>query len=235
MRDTGPVRVAVVEDEDFMRDLLRIAFAQSPGIEVRGVYPDADAALQAVPTLDVQAAILDIDLGPGLNGIQLGLLLREQCPDLGVVLLSNHFVPRFMGTLPAEQMRGWCYLLKKSLSDVASLERAIKGAASGLMVLDPQVVAGRKPRSPGALERLTKRQHEILGLLAQGYSNSAIAERLTLSVGTVENQIDRIYSELGVTAAGSPEINPRVRAVLCYLLNSRAGDDPGFLLDARRS
>src|SRR3954452_20528420 len=101
-----------------MRDLLRIALAQQPGLEIAGVYGDAETALEQIPRDMPSVAILDIDLGPGLSGIQLGLPLRDQSPDLGSVLLSNHFVPRFIATLPPETMRGWCYILKKSIDDV---------------------------------------------------------------------------------------------------------------------
>jgi transcriptional regulator with XRE-family HTH domain len=116
------------------------------------------AALEAIPRLAPQVAVLDIDLGRGLSGIQLGLRLREQLPSLGIVLLSNHWVPRFLAALPPPLMAGWCYLLKKSVADVATLGRTIAGAAAGLVVLDPHVVAGREPKPGGALARLPRRQ-----------------------------------------------------------------------------
>jgi DNA-binding NarL/FixJ family response regulator len=214
-----------VEDEPLMRDLLRIALAQQSGLEISGVFGDSATALLEIPKLRPRVAILDIDLGPGLSGIQVGLLLREQCPDLGIVLLSNHFVPRFIATLPPETMRGWCYLLKKSLMDVTALERAIMGAANGLVVLDAYVVAQREPRPSGALGGLTSRQLEILGFMAQGFSNAAIAEHIGLATSTVGSQIDHIYQELGVNTSSNPDLNPRVQAVLRYLLNTRPGDD----------
>ena len=213
------VTVAVVEDEPLMRDLLRIALAQKPGLDIIGTFGDAATALQEIPLLNPAVAILDIDLGDGPSGIQVGLLLREQCPELGIVLLSNHFVPRFIATLPPETMRGWCYLLKKSLSDVDALGRAIEGSANGLVVLDPYVVAQRQPRPSSAIERLTLRQREILGLMAQGFSNAGIAEHLALAVGTVANQVDHIYRELGVDSR-QPELNPRAQAILRYLLET---------------
>jgi len=215
-----------------MRDLLRLALDQQPALSISGVFGDAASALLRIPELDPRVAILDIDLGPGPSGIQLGLLLREQCPDLGIVLLSNHFVPRFIATLPPETMRGWCYVLKKSLADVAALERAIEGAANGLVVLDPYVVAQREPRPSGTIGRLTPRQREILALMAQGFSNAAIAEHLGLALSTVVNQVDHIYRELNVEASRQPDLNPRVQAVLRYLLDTRAGEDaprpPGY-------
>jgi DNA-binding NarL/FixJ family response regulator len=214
------IHVAVVEDEPLVLDLLRIALAQQAGLAVAGAFGSAAAALEEIPRLAPQVAVLDIDLGRGLSGIQLGLRLREQLPSLGIVLLSNHWVPRFLATLPPPLMAGWCYLLKKSVADVATLGRTIAGAAAGLVVLDPHVVAGREPKSGGALARLPRRQREVLRLIAQGFSNPAIAERLAIADGTVENQVTQIYQELGL-GAGQPEFNPRVLAVLLYLRESR--------------
>src|SRR5262245_464322 len=113
-------------------------------------------------------------------------------------------------------MAGWCYLLKRSVADVATLERTIAGAAAGLVVLDPHVVAGRAPRVGGALAQLTPRQGEILAWIAQGFTNPAIAGRPAVASGTVENPVTQIYQELGLGTDQS-EFNPRVLAVLLYL------------------
>ena len=213
------LRVAVVEDDALFRDLLAIGLERQNGIAVTGVYADAEAALIAIPQDPPHVALLDIDLGPGPTGIQLGMYLREQLPALGIVLLSNHWIPRFLAALPPESMAGWCYLLKRSVSDVAALGRAIEGAAAGLVVVDPHLVAGRRPRDGSALEQLTQRQREILDLIAAGYTNSAIAERLVLSPRTIENRLNQLYRELGL-AADQHELNPRVRAALLYLRES---------------
>ncbi|MDG4556633.1 MAG: response regulator transcription factor [Candidatus Contendobacter sp.] len=220
------MRVAVVEDESLLLDLLRTALHQPPAIEVVGTYKRSDDALQHIPALDPQVALLDIDLGAGLSGIQLGLLLREQLPTLGIVLLSNHWVPHFLATLPPASMAGWCYLLKRSVADVDTLMRAIQGAAAGLVVLDPYLVARRRPRPGGALARLTPRQREVLALIAQGFTNAAIAERLDLAPSTVENQVNTIYQEVGL-GQESLQFNLRVRAALLYLLESQTTANPG--------
>lgn len=214
------ITVAVVEDEPLMLDLLRVALQQHPGLAVVGVFKQGEEALQRIPPLQPQVALLDIDLGRGLSGIQLGFLLREQLPTLGIVLLSNHWVPHFLATLPPHMMAGWCYLLKRSVADVDTLARAIQGAAAGLVVLDPYVVARRQPRPGGSLTRLTPRQREVLSLIALGFTNTAIAQRLGLAASTVENQLNQIYQELGL-AEEHAEFNPRVRAALRYLLESR--------------
>jgi len=214
-----PLRVAIVEDDALFRDLLRIALASNPRFEVVEADAGAEAALATLPALHPDVAVLDIDRGAGPSGIQLGMLLREQLPAIGIVLLSNHWVPRFFSELPPDSMAGWCYLLKKSVSDVAALTRALEGAAAGLVVLDPHLVSGRRSRE-GPLGRLTEREREILDLIAQGYTNAAIAERLVLSARTVENRLNQLYRELGLVS-GQREFNPRVRAALLYLAETR--------------
>jgi DNA-binding NarL/FixJ family response regulator len=214
------IRIAIVEDESLFRDLLRTALAQYPGLEVVGAFGDGEQAVRDVPGLRPDVVLMDIELGGQLNGIQAAMLLRRQLPELGIVLLSNQGSPRVLSSLPPDALSGWSYLLKQSVRDIASLYRAIEGAASGLMVLDPQLVASRRARSGGALERLTPRQREILGLVAQGYTNAAIAEKLVVATKTVEKQLNLLYQELGVDRNTSAA-HPRVRAVLTYIEESQ--------------
>ncbi|MBI4322240.1 MAG: response regulator transcription factor [Chloroflexi bacterium] len=216
------VGVVIVEDEDLFRDLLRIVLLQQEGIEVLGSFAEAESALAAIPDLRPQVAILDIQLGPGLNGIQLGLRLRRRLPGLGIVLLSNLDDPVFLSSLREEEIAGWSYLLKRSVRDAGALVRAIRGAAEGRMVLDEAVVRGRQPRTDGVLSGLTPRQMKILSLMAQGLGNAAIAERLVLSEKTVENHINGLYQQLDLQGEGS-STHTRVKAVVLYLLESRRG------------
>lgn len=216
---TAKIKLVLVEDEDLYRDLLRIVLSQHPRFEVLGTFADGESALQAIPELKPDVAILDIELRGGLNGIQLGMLLRRRLADLGIVLLSNHGDPSFVASLPVEVLGGWSYLLKKSVSDAGALGRAIEGAAARLVVLDPQLVTGLRPREGGSLARLTPRQREILGLIAQGFSNGAIAKRLVLAEKSVENQINLLYQQLGIDRSHS-SMHPRVKAVLLYLQDS---------------
>jgi DNA-binding NarL/FixJ family response regulator len=210
----------IVEDEDLYRDLLRIALSQQPNLEVVGVFGDGESALAAAQQLNPRVAVLDIELPGGLNGVQLGLRLRRLLPELGVVLLSNHGDPEFVASLPADVLAGWSYLQKKSVSDVAVLQRAIFGATTGMVMLDPNLVIGMRPRAGGLLERLTPRQQEILAFIAQGFTNRAIAGRLHLAEKSVENQINALYQQLEIDR-NETDIHLRVRAVLIYMQESR--------------
>ena len=216
------IRLVIVEDEHLYRDLLQTVLRLDPQLDVVGAYETADEALQAVPRLRPRVALLDIELGGVTNGVQLGLLLREQLPDLGVVLLSNVRAPRLLASLPPNEVSGWSYLLKRSVRDATVLRRAIDGAAMGLVMLDPTLVAGRQARDRGPLATLTPRQLDILELVAEGWTNDAIADRLSLSVKTIENQIVLIYQHLGLDRTRDP-VHPRVKAVLLYLTETREG------------
>lgn len=116
-------------------------------------------------------------------------------------------------------LAGWSYLLKRSVSDADALVRAIESAAAGFLVLDRQLTTHAQPKPSGPLSRLTPRQREILALMAQGFTNTAIAQRLVLTEKTVENQANIIYQKLGIER-GASVVHPRVKAVLLYLQDS---------------
>ena len=214
-------RVAVVEDEPLYRGLLEHYLAQRPGLEVVGSYSAGADLLAAVSRLNPDVVTLDIELPGALDGIQTAIALREQSPTLGIVILSNHADPRFLGALPREVTGGWSYLLKKSVSNIEILDRAVAGAATGTVTLDPAIVAGMRPKPGGAVARLTPRQRDILGLVSEGLSNAAIAARLVIAEKSVENQLTSIYAELGLDRREGPNFHPRVSAVLAYLNDSR--------------
>jgi DNA-binding NarL/FixJ family response regulator len=217
-----PIRVAIVEDEPLFRGLLAHYLERHPRLAVVGSYADGAAALEGVPAAQPDVVTLDIELTGKLDGIQVGVALRQTLAQLGIVVLSNHADPRFLGALPREVTSGWSYLLKKSVSDIETLDRAIEGAAAGTVTIDPAIVAGIRPKPGGPLARLTRRQREIMGLVAQGLTNTAIADKLVLAEKSVENQLTTIYSELGVDRRDvDRSVHPRVSAVLAYLSQSR--------------
>jgi len=213
-------RVLVVEDEPLYRELLCTALASRADLDVVGTFGEPYAALAAAGSLQPHVALLDIQLGDAMDGVELGLRLRQLDPRLGVVLLSNHVEPRYVSALSPEVAAGWSYLLKQSVADVATLERAVLGARDGYVTVDPKVLARLEPRRQSALQTLAPRQRELLELLAAGLTNVAIAERMVLSAKAVENAITRLYSDLGIDREDRT-VQPRVQAVLLYLRGSR--------------
>ena len=213
------LHIAIVEDEDLFRDLLRLALGRHEGFRLVGSFSNAPEALERIPTLEPDLVMLDIDLGGSMNGVELGVALQQQLPNLGVVLLSNHQDLEFVAGLGTE-VRRWSYLLKKTVRDLNVLVRALEGTADGMVVLDPQLVAGMKPQR-GVLSTLTARQLDVLRLVAQGHSNAGIAEALGIAAKTVDNLTNTIYQTLEIVAHSTN--HARVKAVLAYLAAVRSG------------
>lgn len=218
------ITVVIVEDEGLFRDMLRIALRRDESIEVIGDFASGEEALEAVPLIKPDVAILDVQLQGELNGIELGIRLRWELPQMGVVVLSNYTLPSFLGSLRLEEASGWSFLRKQSVRDIETLVRTVRGSANQLMVLDPQIVSERYPSEGGAVARLTPRQREILRLIAVGFTNSAIASKLGVAEKTVENTISSLYVDLFAGEERS-NIHPRVRAVLVYLQQTASGAD----------
>lgn len=213
------IRVVVLEDEALYRDLLVKALSQYRDLEVVGAFDDGDTFLEAAADVNPQVALLDIDLPGHMNGIQVGLRLRDRLPGLGIVLLSNHRDPAFLWSLRQGKITGWSYLHKKSVGDVDALKRAIDGVVAGFVVLDRQLVEAALPKAESRIAGLSPRQLEILQFLAEGHTNMAMAEKLAISVKTVENHINVIYETLHISR--SSRYHPRVLAVLEYLSQSQ--------------
>ena len=212
------IKILIVEDEGLFRDMLKIALTSLPNLEVVGAVGDGESAMQASRELMPDVILMDIELGTEPNGIDTGRLIREENPKIGIVILSVHKDKEYITSLSLEEASGWSYLLKQSVGDASALGRAIEGSAAGLVVLDPEVVSGLRPRQGSFVARLTPRQIEVLSLMAQGYNNSAIAEKLVLGNKSVENYINAIYQELNL--AQSDSTHPRVTAVLSYIRDS---------------
>ncbi len=218
MNTTKAVKIVVIEDETFYNDLISKVLAQENDLEVIGSYSSARKAKIEVPTIKPDVALVDIELGSDLNGIQLALNLRETLSNLGIVLLSNHTKLSFARVLARQELAGWAYLLKPSISNFATLRRTILSVKQGEVILDEQLIKKLNDSPNGFTSSLTPRQIEILGLLAQGYANTAIAERLGLAKRSVENQLSEIYGKLALNKEDE-NINPRVKAVLMHLEN----------------
>ncbi|MGH2366483.1 MAG: LuxR C-terminal-related transcriptional regulator [Chloroflexota bacterium] len=216
------LRLAIVEDDDLYRDMLKIALARHPAVEVVGTFTDAESALAAMVKLAPDGVLVDVDLGRGMDGVSMGLALRRKLPRIAVVLLTNQILPHILSLLPEGSAAGWAYLHKRSVRDTDALARALEGAVHQLVVVDDQLVEARTPRPDGPIDRLSPRQRQVLELIVQGYSNAAIAEKLVIAPKSVEHHINQLYRELGIQTGGPGAIHPRVQAVLVYLKGSAA-------------
>ena len=212
------IKIMIVEDEGLFRDMLKISLSSFPSLEVVDAVSSGEAALRSFRELQPDVVLMDIELGSEPNGIDTGRAIREENPKVGIVILSVHKDKEYISSLSLEEAPGWSYILKQSVGDTAALGRAIEGSASGFVVSDPAVVNGLKPRQGSFSARLTPRQQEVLSLMAQGYNNAAIAEKLVLGHKSVENYINAIYQELNLSQ--SARVHPRVSAVLSYTQDS---------------
>ncbi len=199
--------------------LLRSGLARlltDSGVAVVAECSDADALLRAVALERPDAAVVDIRMPPTHTdeGLVAARRIRDRHPATAVLLLSQYLEPRYARRLLADHPGGLGYLLKERVADVAVLVDTLRRLTEGECVVDPTIVARllrrRRPDSP--LDRLTDREREVLGLMAQGLSNAAIAARLTLSERTVEAVCGQVFTKLGLEP--SPEVNRRVLAVL---------------------
>src|SRR5262245_53764439 len=155
MTSRATVKLAVVEDESLFRDLLLRGLREHEAFDVVGDFADANSALTDIPGLEPDVVVLDIDLGPGMTGVELGVRLKRTMPGLGVLLLSNVVDPQLLTSIPSDVLGGWSYLLKRSVSDLSALARAIEGAADGLMVLDRSLARRTSPRRENALSNVS--------------------------------------------------------------------------------
>jgi len=212
------MRIALADDADLLREALASALA-SAGFEVVGQAGDAEGLLRIVDAESPDVVVLDVRMPPThtTEGLEAARAIRARHPRMAILVLSQYVETRYAVDLLREDPSGVGYLLKDRVTKVADLAEAVRRVASGGSVIDPEVVArllGR-PRAHSPLDELTPREREILGLMAEGRSNQAIAERLTLEVKTVEGHVRAIFSKLGLQPAA--EDHRRVLAVLAYL------------------
>ncbi len=215
MASTFGARVLIVDDEALFAELMGRSLSAEPGVEVVGVASDGETAVQMANELEPDAILMDIELPGSIDGIEAAVQIKKVRPQTGIVILSSHSDRRYVTSLPIEEIPGWAYLLKQTVPDLRTLVRAIQGSMMGMVALDPAVVAGLSPRAGSRVARLTPRQREVVELIAQGFNNAAIAERLTIAERSVETYIGAIYQELELS--GEQGAHARVRATLQFL------------------
>jgi DNA-binding NarL/FixJ family response regulator len=214
-----PLRVAIADDSMIVREGLARLLAEA-GHEVVATADSAEGLLRAVVTHpDLDAVLVDIRMPPTQTdeGIAVARQLRERYPRLGVLVLSQYLESHYATSLLTDTPEHAGYLLKDRVSDVAVLVDALRRVVEGECVVDPTIVARlMRPRTTvGPLERLTQREREVLALMAEGRSNAAIAQQLTMGDRTLEAHVRQIFQKLDLPP--SADDHRRVLAVVRYL------------------
>jgi DNA-binding NarL/FixJ family response regulator len=212
------MRVVIGEDQALMLEGLKLLLERD-GAEVVGVAADAPELIRKANAHRPDLVVTDIRMPPNQSddGLQAALRIRADHPEIAVLVLSQHVQRAYATELVEQGTVGVGYLLKQRVTNFASFSADVRRVAAGECVLDPEVVATMmaRPGRDATLESLTPRQLEVLALMAEGRSNGAIAERLTLTTKAVVRHVSHIYDTLGLEPAD--EDHRRVLAVVRYL------------------
>ena len=216
---TGEQRLRVVIGEDSVLLLAGLVkLLESAGFEVAATAGDGEALVAVVEREQPHLVIADVRMPPTHTdeGIRAALTIRARWPDIAILVLSQYVEERYAADLLSTNTTGVGYLLKDRVADVTEFLDALRRVAAGGTALDPEVVAQLLVRRGGdPLDALTERERGVLALMAEGRSNSAIAQSLVVGGGAVEKHINNIFMKLGLGPADSD--HRRVLAVLRYL------------------
>jgi DNA-binding NarL/FixJ family response regulator len=216
-----PIRVVAADDSYLIRESLTVTLAAEPEIELVSVCSNGKELEACIAAEHPSVVILDIRMPPSGTdeGVRVANRLRETNPEIGVLVLSQYAEAAYALALLESGSARRAYLLKERIRDKAELVRAVTTLARGGSVIDSQIVdvlieaRARVARSP--LAELTPRERELLGEIAEGKSNAAIAESLVLSKRAVEKHVNAIFSKLDLRDA--QDVSRRVKAALLYL------------------
>jgi DNA-binding NarL/FixJ family response regulator len=211
------MRVVLAEDSMLLREGL-VRLLDEAGCTVVDAVGDGDALVASVAEHRPDVAVVDVRMPPSFTdeGLRAAIEARRRVPGTGILVLSQYVEESYAGDLLADGAGGVGYLLKDRVSALAELSDALDRVASGGTVLDPEVVAqlfARRRRDP--LDQLTARERDVLGLMAEGRTNAAIARKLVVTEGAVEKHISSIFSKLQLPP--SDDDHRRVLAVLAWL------------------
>ncbi|MDH6705474.1 MULTISPECIES: response regulator transcription factor [unclassified Kitasatospora] len=211
------MRAVIAEDSVLLRVGL-VKVLEAVGFEVAAAVGDATELLAAVEEHRPNVVVADVRMPPGFHdeGVKAAMVIRQQWPEVAVLLLSQFVEERYAADLLATNTSGVGYLLKQRVANVDDFVDALQRVAEGGTALDPEVVAQllvRRHRDP--LEKLTPRERDVLGLMAEGRSNAAIAAALVVSDSAVAKHINSILTKLDLPPA--EDSHRRVLAVLRFL------------------
>jgi DNA-binding NarL/FixJ family response regulator len=212
------MRVLIADDAVLLREGAA-RLLEEAGFEVVAQAGDAEDLLRKVRAHKPDVAIIDVRMPPDNvdDGLRAALTIREELPDVGILLLSQYIEDRYLAQLLAGGAEGVGYLLKDRVAELERLSEAVQRVAAGGSVLDPEVVAQMlgRTRDEGPLDSLTEREREVLALMAEGRTNRAIAGELYISERAVERHVTSIFGKLDLPAG--EQDHRRVLAVLAYL------------------
>lgn len=211
-------KVVLAEDSVLLRDGI-VRLLTSAGFEVAAACPDAETFLTAVDEHRPDLVVVDVRMPPTFTseGVVAALKVRDEYPDTAVMVLSQYVEEQYATELVASRSKGVGYLLKDRVADTGDFVGALRDVAGGGTVLDPDVVTQLLTRARHAdpLAALTAREREVLDLMAQGRTNSAIGQELYVSDGAVEKHVTSIFTKLDLPPADGD--HRRVLAVLRWL------------------
>jgi DNA-binding NarL/FixJ family response regulator len=212
------MRIVIAEDSVLLRaGLTRLLIDE--GEEVVATVGDADSLLDVVERHSPDLAVVDVRMPPTHtdDGLRAAIHVRGRWPDVGILVLSQYVEETYATELLASDSGGLGYLLKDRVADVTEFMDAVRRVGDGGTALDPEVVAQLLARSRrrDPLGRLSPREREVLGLMAEGRSNAAIAADLVVSAGAVEKHISNIFTKLDLPP--TDQGHRRVLAVLRWL------------------
>lgn len=212
------MRIVIAEDSILLQEGL-VRFLTESGHDVVATVGDADSLITAVAEHLPDLAVIDVRMPPTMSddGLRAALRIRNDDPEIKILVLSQYVEEEYASELIADQQGGIGYLLKERIADVAEFQEAVLRVGGGGTVLDPEVVSQLLARSRrrDPLERLSPREREVLALMAEGLTNSAIAESLVVSDGAIEKHVSNIFTKLDLAPA--PNDHRRVLAVLKWI------------------
>ncbi len=223
------MRLVVAEDSGLLRQLLVQALPER-GLAIVGEAASLPEVLAVVDHDPPDVVILDIRMPPRHNdeGLQAAERIRQDHPDVGLLVLTHYAETAYAARLLSFADRAVGYIVKDQVQDIERFLEAVHRVAAGEVVVDSLVVQQvlRRPRTVNPLDRLTLPEIEVLALVAEGYSNTGIARKLSYSVKTVEKRLTTIAEKLQLpsVADGRTDVNVRVLAVLTFIRNVHADD-----------
>jgi DNA-binding NarL/FixJ family response regulator len=220
------IRVVLGEDSYLAREAIMHVLETEDDIEIVAACSDLDSLRLTIADVRPDVVLTDISMPPSHTdeGIRLAAELRDTHPDIGVVILSQYAEPVFATKLLEGSTDRRAYLLKERVQGRGDVTRALQEVVAGRSIVDPRIVEllldAQRRRDNSRFDTLTPREQEILGLVAEGLNNGAIAERIVITKRAVERHINSIFSKLGL--ADAEHYSRRVKAALLYLAD-RAG------------